>query len=601
MHLWRTSAMLVIMLQCLLAASPAAKAAKYRLANKIPILVLTAAEHSKQPASQSRLLGFLNGLGIPYDQRTIADQAINPIEGYDLLIASPGFLSSSDARRRLSQQLKNALSKRVSIMYLGSSFCANADADLLKLFKINRKPSPCLTQARALHSQSLDLTRYGLKNRNLRLYDEEIVVSTDSSSQSIDVLVRETRQSEQNGNAILVGFDILSFWKHPDDSSAYLRPLLLSRLINRQLVNGYAAKHASMHGHQAPFLMRWEDVAPLTDSHLQHPLIANLVRLSSLIRKHQVPLNIAIVSQYVDPARRVQANWSDLSRSNQALREFIISQLSKRGASLIAHGYTHQYGNSPNDRSKLDAEMWDEATGRYLSRDQQRQRVFLAKTSIKRDWQLNPLIWETPHYQSNADTYQVVADEGFRFVVESDSSVFPNSYGYDSKLDPRLLNLPETAYEVPLDPVAIQNRLGLWHFAIQPDLYELGAPFLFFFHGQSNFQFDALSSLFSTLSQYRYWRPNLLEYAEFWLKRENTDHYLSHDPEQRRFSVTLNNVYVGHTIRFRLPDGYAPLSVAVDHVERAIISRQFDKTWYVYVPLDCASNKSITVSYRTDL
>lgn len=598
MHVGPRFVTALVSLSCLVNLS-LAKAVPAQSAKSIPILVITEPEKPKRSSATSRLLGLLDGLGIPYHERRISDQNVSRVDRYDLVIAMPGFVSEPGFRNRLSQDLKQALQKGVNVIYIGSSFCGNADTGLSKLFHVSRNESGCLSKGSQLPSLSLDLTSYGLAGRELTVHAEESVMAMTSGSQSIDRLVRETGGRHQVGNAVLVGFDILSFWKHPEDLSAYLRPLLLTRLINRQLNNGYVAKHGSINAHQSPFMLRWEDVSPLPGSDTQQPFLAALPRFEALLGQASIPLNIAIVSRFVDPLNRIQADWSDQTPANKLLRAFVRSQLSK-GASLIAHGYTHQFGDTPNDRSKADGEMWDEARESFLTTEQQRQRVSSARDAIIQDWQQAPLIWETPHYQANSDTYQVVADAGFRFVVESDSSLFPNRVGYDSRLDRRLLNLPETAYEVPLDHLAIQQRQDLWWRAIQPDLYEIGAPFLFFYHGMSEPQLDALGSLVQSVNRFDYWKPTLREYAEFWLMRERAQHRVVHEPDLKRFLVSIDNGFAGHTLRIRLPDGFAPESVSLDAKAKPLISRRFDQAWFVYVPMTDRSNQMMTINYRPE-
>jgi len=576
-----------------------AYAAPVQAAKSIPILVITEPEKPKRSSAASRLLGLLDGLGIPYHERRISDRNAKHVDRYDLVIALPGFLSESGLRNRLSQDLAEAVQKGVNVIYIGSSFCGNADASLSSLFHASLNESGCLSRGNQLPSLSLDLSGYGLVGRKLRVHGQEVVMAVTSNSQSIDSLVKFTQGNRKLGNAVLIGFDILSFWKHPEDLSAYLRPLLLTRLINRQLSNGYVAKHGSINAHQAPLMLRWEDVAPLPGWDTQQPFLAALPRFEALLGQARIPLNIAVVSRFVDPLNRIQVDWSDQTPANELLRSFVRRQLAK-GASLIAHGYTHQFGDTPNDRSKADAEMWDEARESFLSIEQQRERVTSARAAIIQDWQQTALIWETPHYQANSDTYRVVADAGFRFVVESDSSLFPNRGGYDHRLDRRLLNLPETGYEVPLDRVAIQQRQDLWRRAIQPDLYEIGAPFLFFYHGISELQLDALGSLVHFVNRFDYWKPTLRQYAEFWLMRERAQHRVVHEPDLRRFLVSIDNGFAGHTLRIRLPDRFAPESVSINAKDKLLISRRFDQAWFVYVPMADSSRQLMTINYRPE-
>lgn len=554
-------------------------------------------EASLDSEGGKRLLGLLDGLGIPYRHQAIEQlQRLQPDQHQTVIVLS-GFLQNPDQKLWLNDVLKQSLRQGTHVIYLGASFCANADPELQSRFGITLDSSACVQTVAQQGVREVTLAGVGLAGRSLTLYPDEVVLRLPPASRLATPLLVTQPNHSQEGGATLVGFDILSYWKHPLSNSSYARALLLTRLLNRSLADGYVAKHASMHGLQAPLLMRWEDVAPLSDRSPQGPMVQHLDRFKRLLAVHQLPLNIAIVSRYVNPSKGVLIRWSDQHKPNLRLRRFVADRL-RQGGSLIAHGHTHQFGTGADDISNLDGEMWDEDADAYLSRAEQILKVDAAVRELRMDWGRRPLIWETPHYKANRDTFAAVAQAGFKAVVESDSSVFPNRYGYDDQLDPRLLNVPETGFEIPWDAMNISLRLSIWRGAIQPDLHELGAPFLFFYHGHSVLQLDALTALLEASGSFSYWKPSLDDYIQFWERRHSVDYRVVEASSGSKFTILVDRGFAGMTMRIRLPDGHEPQRVSVDSLPGTFLLREFDGIAYVYVVLPGDESSIVEVSHR---
>ena len=561
-----------------------------------PILFVSS-QASLESDAGIRLRGLLDGLGITYRHQLIDRLETLRPQRHQALVVLPGFLDSQQQKLWLNASLKQALASGVDVIYIGASFCGNADAELQQLFAVSLDPANCLETVAEPGVRQFAVDSLGLTGRTLTLVAGELMLRRrDADSVDRPWSIRRSDQLGR-GEAILLGFDVMGFWKYPRTTSSYLRPLLLTRLLNRSLAEGYVAKHSAMHAMQSPLLMRWEDVAPLSEQSPQRPLIQHLDQFARILDAHRLPLNVALVSRYINPSRRLDLRWSERNVANQRLKRFIAARL-RLGGSLIAHGYTHQSGSGSDDISNHDHEMWDEDRQVYLPRRDQLLRVMAAMHDIQRDWNRRPLIWETPHYQANNDTYSAVVEAGFEAVVESDSSLFPNRFGYAGRLDPRLLNVPETGYEIPWHKQQIDQRLRLWQHAIQPDLNEMGAPFLFFHHGHTRLQVEGLAELLAQSERFRYWKPSLEDYVTFWNKRQAVVYHVSQHIASPGLNIRVERGFEGMTIRVRLPNGMVPERVLVDSVPIKFQVRRFDGLDYVYISLPGPHSRSIDVAYR---
>jgi hypothetical protein len=284
-------------------------------------------------------------------------------------------------------------------------------------------------------------------------------------------------------------------------------------------------------------------------------------RLSNV---HATPINIAIISRFVNPARGTDDAWSSSDGANKALRAFVRS-LIDAGGTPIVHGYSHQFGWSAGDVTALDEELSTGEGSSFLGFDGQYQIIRDARDAFAQDWGVQPLFWETPHYLGDRSTYRAVAELGFRFITESDAWLFPNRYGPEGALDGRLLNIPETAFSYPDEPVDVGKALGDQIAHLLPDLAALHAPYLFFFHLGSNPRVLALSRMLDAARQYQFWRPSLAGFARFWIARERASLVSRWNPDAQSLEVTVRSGFPGLTLAIRLPDGLEARAISINH------------------------------------
>ncbi len=180
-----------------------------------------------------------------------------------------------------------------------------------------------------------------------------------------------------------------------------------------------------------PAYIRLEDVHPQSDPEL-------LKAAGEVLEEKGIPYMIALIPVYTNPVTHEQLRLKDTPKLLGVLKE-----LQKRGASIILHGYTHQYRHSETGEG---FEFWDvenntpimdepdrevtvrhrhdfpskEAYESYMEKNRQfneaytRQRL---ESGIKELTELGlyPLGFEAPHYTMSQEGYRVAA-EYFQYV-----------------------------------------------------------------------------------------------------------------------------------------------------------------------------------------
>jgi len=319
-------------------------------------------------------------------------------------------------------------------------------------------------------------------------------------------------------------------------------------------------------------------------------------RLLALVRDYNLPLNIALVPKYAHPHRSEYHDWGTDDFGIATLQRQAKQALDAGGA-LVVHGYVHQNGRGPDDFSGDDWEMWDEDAKRFLSLEEQRRITELAVADVVRHWQITPVIWETPHYSSDANTYIAAAQSGFKYLTESDTKLFPNREGYLNRVGGLLLNIPETGFNYPLDPTEIETSAILKQRYILPRLIRLRAPFNLFYHNSSPQQERALKNLLMSSRPLDLWKPNLEEFGSFWENRERVEVVSRINPIARQIVVQLNRSFPGFALSVRLPDDAAPNAVAVDGTPIKAAFRSVGDLWVIEPVMPPGPSHRVTIDY----
>ena len=142
-------------------------------------------------------------------------------------------------------------------------------------------------------------------------------------------------------------------------------------------------------------LMRLEDVNPYTYSD-EGESIQPLRDVWDYLREEQIPFSIALISRYINPAEGIDMSVADNDDFAALLRQMVHTGQ----ASLIQHGYTHQFDGVSGD----DSEFWDENKDAPVQGDSSAwvvSRIMGAQKAMMDADLALPRIWESPHYMES--------------------------------------------------------------------------------------------------------------------------------------------------------------------------------------------------------
>lgn len=184
-------------------------------------------------------------------------------------------------------------------------------------------------------------------------------------------------------------------------------------------------------------LIRIEDVTPMDDPD-------KLRTIADILSSRDIPFLVGVVPFYVDPFAGVRVSLSDKPELVDALRYMV-----SNGGTIVMHGITHQYRGI----TAVDYEFWDEMTNRPIQNETPegiaRKIEMGIQEFMKND--LNPLVWETPHYTASFELYTTVAryfnsaceqrlalensdySQQFPYIIERDlfgQKIYPENLGY---------------------------------------------------------------------------------------------------------------------------------------------------------------------------
>ena len=195
-------------------------------------------------------------------------------------------------------------------------------------------------------------------------------------------------------------------------------------------------------------MIRLEDVTPFDDP-------ADVRRAVNVFVREGIPFQVGIVPVYVDPGANLRIRLSERPEMVAALHDAVA-----RGATLVLHGYTHQYhGVTPDD-----FEFWDgfrSAPRPDDSRHLVREKLTAALDEcFKND--LYPVAWETPHYAAS----QIDNAEFVRFFSTVNEQVMIDTRGAQ-QFFPYIVTdtrgglvVPENLGYLPMDHPDPQELIG---------------------------------------------------------------------------------------------------------------------------------------------
>ena len=188
-----------------------------------------------------------------------------------------------------------------------------------------------------------------------------------------------------------------NFWYVADLPFSFIGPrdryLVFADLLHDMLGVNHAESHRA--------LVRLEDVGALVS-------VSSMKKLSDYLKKKNVPFSIAVIPHYVDPLG-VYNNGvpQDVSLSQAGNLKASLDYALQRGAELVMHGFTHQYGAQRNPHTGVsgdDFEFWNVAANSPVAEDSTSWtlgRVDTGLTELAANG-YRVFAWETPHYQASA-------------------------------------------------------------------------------------------------------------------------------------------------------------------------------------------------------
>ncbi len=367
------------------------------------------------------------------------------------------------------------------------------------------------------------------------------------------------------GRAIAVPFGLTDFWDESPGTDGFGRAEVLFEILNLLTSRGNATLDSFPDGHAGAFIVRFEDINPggTRVNPGQAPWLERYDRVAKSLGAAGIPLNLAVIPRYIDPKYKEDIGWDGPGEGRAQVLQRIKSTLAA-GGEFVTHGYSHQFGTRDEDYSSSDAEFEDDTSGKwtFLSYDEQVARTTKARAEVERVFGIKGRTWETPHYQSNADTFRAAASSGFTVATEGDGHLFPNRWGMDNHVGDQLLNVPTTGSFIPYDTPADFYQVAVS--TTLPRLVRMRAPFYVFYHGFLDQQQAALMGLASCASQCHLWSPTVSQFADWWESRARATLAVSESSGGDAMEVSVANYPKGAWVTMRLPDGRGPASVTID-------------------------------------
>jgi hypothetical protein len=567
-----------------------------------------------------RMVSTLDGLGLPYDTLNFEQVGTADLTKYQLVVvawSSSFWMNFVPAA--VEQKVIDSINGGIHFLWIGPGIWG-------------KQTNPQLPQAFGLTYTAYDRyninkgaftdlagssTFFSIKNE----YITRIALNgaTPEGDYYIDNTIQAfplitSYQDPGKGKAFFISMNILDWWKESEAEDTYARTEILIKYIRKLTTQGSVAKHPVKDGKEATFLLRLEDYTPGGDMMLGNPPETWIDRLDNLIyflKNTGLKLNMAVIPRYEHPCKAESYTWGDSDQGIPLLKGYAQTVLA-HGGSLIAHGYKHQVGIGLEDFSGGDYEMclWpldqtlcdlraNTCGNNFRILAEQKGVTDSARAEMAAQFNFTPLIWETPHYAGNPDTYRAAAESGFQFFTESDTMLFPNYFGYQNLAQGLILSLPETAFDFRDTPELIAQMEPIKKDHILPRLVRLNAPYYTFYHNTNLAQYQSLLNVINRARTYDLWYPSLEEFGQFWKTREKAQVSADVDPALKKIIAQVTNAFAGLTLTFRLPDeAVSPGSVFINGSPAGSTNKLVDGLQLVYVVLPDGTTAQVEVHYE---
>ena len=188
-----------------------------------------------------------------------------------------------------------------------------------------------------------------------------------------------------------------NFWYVADIPFSFIGPrdryLVFADLLHDMLGIPHAEVHQAM--------VRLEDVGALVT-------VESMKTLSDYLGARNIPFSVATIPFYNDPLGAYNGGVPmSVPLSQAANLKRSLDYAIARGAEIVMHGYSHQYGSMRNPHTGVsgdDYEMWNIVDNKPVAEDSVdwvRNRLSAGITDLRANG-YNPIAWEMPHYQGSA-------------------------------------------------------------------------------------------------------------------------------------------------------------------------------------------------------
>lgn len=225
--------------------------------------------------------------------------------------------------------------------------------------------------------------------------DIGVVAVADPAKASSVVTVANTKTGETAPYIARSG----NFWYVADLPFSFIGPrdryLVFSDVLHDMLGIQHAESHKA--------LIRLEDVGAMVS-------VQAMKQLSDYLSSKRVPFSIAVIPRYVDGLGTYNGGVRQEVHLSQATNlRTSLDYARARGAEMVMHGFTHQYGTMKNPHTSVsgdDYEFWNIVDNAPFPEDSASWVQGRLSTGLQdmRANGYNPIAWEAPHYHTSAIT-----------------------------------------------------------------------------------------------------------------------------------------------------------------------------------------------------
>ena len=281
----------------------------------------------------------------------------------------------------------------------GYNFSGRKGLDFVDLLGMNAQPSSANPNPGfydTVKYKNLDFVKYYQYDagRNVISADPDIghVAIVDATKATTVVPIANPKLGKTAPYITRAG----NFWYVADLPFSFIGPrdryLVFTDILHDMLGSNHAEYHKAM--------VRLEDVGALVS-------VQAMKDLSNYLAAKAVPFSVAVIPHYVDALGAYNGGVRQEVPLNAATNlRTAVNYARQRGAELVMHGFTHQYGNMRNPHTGVsgdDYEFWNIVDNKPVVEDSLDWAYGRMNNGLREmkaiGW--SPIAWEAPHYHTS--------------------------------------------------------------------------------------------------------------------------------------------------------------------------------------------------------